>query len=115
MSVYGKIDITGMKDGDPEPHPRVWDEERQTWSDSWKENLYDFEIKSLNQQYEEMQFRCADKLAEPKKLIDIVDLGVSDPDLATSCFGEILEQIAHTDKFHTLIAMDGYNDWFKPS
>lgn len=49
MSVYGKIDITGMKDGDPEPHPRVWDEERQTWSDSWKENLYDFEIKSLNQ------------------------------------------------------------------
>jgi hypothetical protein len=29
MSVYGKIDISGVKDGDLEPCPRVWDPERQ--------------------------------------------------------------------------------------
>lgn len=28
MSLYGKIDISGVKDGDPEPNPRLWDEER---------------------------------------------------------------------------------------
>jgi hypothetical protein len=28
MSIYGKMDITGVKDGDPEPCPRVFDEER---------------------------------------------------------------------------------------
>jgi hypothetical protein len=47
MSLYGKYDLTGVKDGEPEPCPKVWDERRHTWSDSWKENLYDFEIKYL--------------------------------------------------------------------
>ena len=52
MSFYGKIDITGIKDGEPEPCPKVWDAERQCWSDAWKEQLYDFEIKELQQKYE---------------------------------------------------------------
>jgi len=47
MSVYGKIDISGVKDGEPEPCPKVWDAERQCWTDAWKEHLYDFEIKQL--------------------------------------------------------------------
>ena len=47
MSLYGKFDYTGHKDGDPEPVPRYWDHERKTWSDSWKEHLFDFEIKHL--------------------------------------------------------------------
>lgn len=91
MSLYGKIDYTGMREGDPEPCPRVWDNERKCWSDAWKEQLFDFEIKYLQQQYEEMNVRCADKLPNPKKLIDIVDFGINNPDLATCCFGEILE------------------------
>jgi hypothetical protein len=28
LSLYGKIDITGVKDGEPEPCPKVWDKER---------------------------------------------------------------------------------------
>lgn len=35
--------------------------------------------------------------------------------MATSCFGELLEQLYHSDKFHTLFAIDGFNDWLKPS
>ena len=115
LSVYGKIDISGVRDGDPEPCPKVWDEERQCWTDAWKEHLYDFEIKNLQQKYEEMTNRCGLQLPEPKKLMDIVDLGIAMPDLATSCFGELLEQLYASDKFHTLIAVDGYNDWLKPS
>jgi hypothetical protein len=52
MSIYGKFDISGVKDGDPEPCPRIWDAKRQTWSDSWKEHLYDLEIKNLSAKYE---------------------------------------------------------------
>jgi hypothetical protein len=37
MSLYGKYDVSGVKDGDQEPCPRVWDEDRKTWSDAWKD------------------------------------------------------------------------------
>lgn len=62
-----------------------------------------------------MNTRCGEKLPDPKKLIDIIDFGIMDPELATSCFAEVLEQLYNTDKFHVLWAMDGYNDWLKPS
>lgn len=115
MSLFGKIDISGVKDGDPEPCPRYWDDKRKCWSDSWKENLYDFEIKSLQEKYENMKIRCSDKLTNPKKLIDIADFGIKEPELATSAFGELLEQIYATDKVHTLFAFDGYNVWLNVS
>ena len=40
-----------------------------------------------------MNYRCADKLPEPKKLIDLINLGIADPEVATSCFAELLEQL----------------------
>lgn len=40
-----------------------------------------------------MKVRCSDKLPNPKKLIDIADFGIKTPDLATSAFGELLEQV----------------------
>lgn len=47
LSRYGKYDMTGVKDGDPEPCPRTWDPLRQCWSDDWKAYLYDVELKFL--------------------------------------------------------------------
>jgi len=47
MSLYGKCDFTGVREGDPEPCPRVWDPRRKVWSDAWKEFLYDIEIKMI--------------------------------------------------------------------
>jgi hypothetical protein len=35
--------------------------------------------------------RCSASLPNPKKLMDIIDLGIASPDLATSCLGELLE------------------------
>jgi len=48
MSKYGKIDITGTKDINGEPCPRTWDEDRQCWSDDWKQYIYDTELKLIN-------------------------------------------------------------------
>lgn len=47
MSKYGKVDYTGVHDDDFEPCPRTWDPYRKTWSDSWKDHLFDFELKQL--------------------------------------------------------------------
>ena len=44
MSLYGKFDLTGVKDGDPEPCPRKWDPVRRKWSDDWKLNLFESEL-----------------------------------------------------------------------
>lgn len=62
-----------------------------------------------------MNYRCADKLQNPKKLIDIVNFGIANPDLSTSCFGELMEQLYNSNQFHVLFALDGFNDWLKPS
>lgn len=41
---YGKVDQTGFNTGENgEPCPRIWDDERKTWSDSWKQFITDFE------------------------------------------------------------------------
>ena len=60
------------------------------WSDSWKEQLYDIEIKNLQAKYESMNFRLSDRLSDPKTLMQIVDEGIANPDLATNAIAEIL-------------------------
>lgn len=44
MSEYGKYDISGVRDDEPEPCPRTWDEKRKAWSDDWKQFLFEHEI-----------------------------------------------------------------------
>lgn len=103
MDHYGKYDISGVKDGDPEPCPRVWDPLRGVWSDDWKEELYDVEIENLAMDYEKMSHRLSDKLTDPKKLIEIAEFGIQNPELSTNAFAELLEQMYMTDKFQTLV------------
>lgn len=112
MSLYGNYDIAGIKDGEPEPCPRVWDNLRKCWSDDWKTKLYDSEVKMYQAHYERMDYRLSDKLPEPKKLIDIVEAGIENPEIATCAFAEVLEQLYNTDKYQTLVTVDGYNTWY---
>ena len=62
-----------------------------------------------------MDYRLADKLKDPKKLIELVDAGIEDPEVATCALAEILEQLYQTDKHQTLITIDGYNTWYLPT
>jgi len=75
MSEYGKYDISGIRDDEPEPCPRVWDAKRKTWSDSWKQFLYDHEVDYFQKIYDKMNYRLSDKLRDPKKLIEIAEMG----------------------------------------
>jgi hypothetical protein len=88
---------------------------RQTWTDDWKEKLFDAEISYYQSIYERMKYRVKDKLPEPKTLDEIVKYGIENPEAATNCLAEILEQLYATDKYHTLITADGYNQWLQPT
>lgn len=57
----------------------------------------------------------SDKLRDPKKLIDIVDEGIRNPEVSISAFGEVLEQLYRNDKYQTMISLDGFNTFFQPS
>ena len=74
---YGLFDITGVKDGDGEPCPRVWDPIRQCWSDDWKGYIYDSEAKQHEQRFKEFRYRISNKehCPEPKKIMDIIEAG----------------------------------------
>ena len=53
----------------------------------------------LQAKYESMNYRLSDKLADPKKLIDLVDYGIENPEVATNVIAEVLEQLYKTDKY----------------
>jgi len=115
MSLYGKFDLTGVKDGDPEPCPRVWDTKRLKWSDDWKLNLFENELSSWNAKYETMMTRLSEQLHDPKTLMDIADFGIENPLLATNAIAEILEQCYKSDKYKTMVTVDNLNTWYQPS
>ena len=115
MSVYGGYDISGIRDDEPEPCPRVWDELRKTWSDAWKDQLFEHEVQHYEQRYEAMNYRLSDKLRDPKKLVEIAQAGVDDSEVAINAFAELLNQCYSTDKFQTMVCVDGINTWLQPS
>lgn len=115
MSNYGMYDLTGIRDDEPEPHPRSWDETRKCWSDEWKEQLFEHEVQWYQNKYDQMQYRLSDKLSDPKKLIEIAQAGAADPEVATNAFAELLNQCYNSDKFQTMVCVDGINTWLQPS
>lgn len=115
MDRYGQFNMTGVRDGDPEPCPRTWDPLRQCWSDDWKEFLYEVELKFLENRYRELNYRLRDKCPSPKKMIDFIDVAIEDGNLATNAIAEILDQVYHQDDRHVLVLLDGYNSWLNPS
>ena len=115
LSLYGKFDMAGVKDGDPEPCPRTWDEKRQRWSDEWKKQEYDYEIKETEKEFDLQKERMSEGIPAPKKMIEIFDKGIQDPLYATSALAEILEQAYKTEHFQTLINIDGMSNFFRPS
>lgn len=90
MAHYGMYDISGVRDDEPEPCPRTWDPVRKTWNNTWKDHLYEHEIAFYKQKYDAMDYRLSDKLRDPKKLIEIAQMGVDNAEVATNAFAELL-------------------------
>ena len=56
-----------------------------------------------------MNYKLSDKLSDPKTLMQVVEYGINNPELATNAIAEVLEQLYKSDKFKTLITVDNYN------
>ena len=115
LDLYGKFDMTGISDDEPEPCPRIWDNQRKVWSDAWKQHLTDFELKEIAENTPKMMERISDHLKEPKTLSEIAEYGINNSDQAISAIAEILNQLYNQDQTNVLVAIDGYSDWFRPS
>lgn len=115
LDLYGKFDMTGIHDDEPEPCPRVFDPRRRTYSDAWKEHLTEYELKQIAKDTPRMQQRISDFLKEPETLIEIANYGIENPDQAHCAIAEIMHQLYNQDEANVLVAIDGYTDWFRPS
>lgn len=54
-------------------------------------------------------------LPKPKTLAEIAQYGIDNPLFATNALGEIIDQLYNQEEKNVLIAVDQYNDWFRPS
>ena len=115
MSLYGNYNLAGWDERDPPPVVREYDPKRQVWSDHWKSFFSEEQLKFIQSTPPGYEGRITNSLATPKTLLDIANLGLSNPAYATVCIAEILEQLYNTDKCNVLIASDDYNEWFDKS
>jgi len=50
-------------------------------------------LKARENIFVNLRHRVADKVSDPKVIMDIVDAGIKDPWLATNAIAEVLEQL----------------------
>lgn len=116
LSLYGNCDMAGVHQEGRIGSPKRYLYERRTTSDAWKqflspedkiqhEYLFDFQKDKW----------VGMELEKPETLLDLVNAGIKDMYLSTSVLAEVLIQLYNSEKFKTMILIDQYNHWFKPS
>ena len=115
LSIYGKCNIAGVRDDEPEPNPVVWDDRSQTYTDAWKEWNAIPEEEIVAEDHPDHHTRLRDVLPKPKTLLDIVNKGIENNRVATCAFAEMLNLLAKSEKFKTMFLIDDYNELFKPT
>lgn len=115
LNDYGKYNIVGVKDSDPEPNPVLWDDRKQVYTDSWKEFNSMPEEEIILQDSPDHHLRIKDVLPNPSNLLDIVNAGIKEERLGTSAIAEILNVLRKNEKYKSMFIVDNYNEFFLPS
>ena len=112
---YGKFNIVGTKDGDPEPNPILWDDRTKTYTDSWQEwnAIPEEEIVALD--HPDHQLRLKEVLPKPKNLLELVNTGIENNRVATCVVAELMHALSKSEHFKTMFLVDSYNELFKPT
>ncbi len=74
-TLFGKSDMAGNRDGDPEAVPVFWDKERDIYSDSWKKWIPKVPGVDLSYDYPDHHKRLYDIIQKPNNLLEIVTTG----------------------------------------
>ena len=115
LSLYGKFDMAGSREGGLDPVPIFYDKERKVWSDSWKKfNLISEEEISVKD-FGDHHLRIIDMLEKPKNMLEIVNKGIENKRFATCALAEVLYQIYRSETHKLMILVDEYNELYRPS
>jgi small subunit ribosomal protein S29 len=115
MDIYGFYDIVGVHQKEEAPVQNFYIEDRQTYffeTDKFKD------AEEINRNLIEQQpfdVTLKDKLPQPATLMDIVQFGLKHPDYCTNAIAEILEQVYHLESHPTLVVVDDYNWFYRPT
>jgi hypothetical protein len=116
LNDYGKFNIAGHYDDDPEPNLVMWDHRSQTYTDSWKEHNFTPEEEIIAEDHPDHQTtRLGSLLPNPKTLLEIVNAGIENERLATCAVAELHNLLAKSESLKTMIIVDNYNELFKPT
>lgn len=114
MPDFGTINFAGEKDGAFDTFPTLWDEQREIFTDSWKQFPFSQSIDDIARKYPDQAQRISDFI-QPRTLMDIVDFGLENQRFATNAIAEVLQAIKMNKEIKNLTIIDEYNEFLKPS
>ena len=116
MELYGKFDVAGVHESDPEPVPVTYDPERKLYSNHWEKDIDDDEKADIREEQREFdEISISQLLPKPKNLLEIAEVGLNNKVLPIAAICEILEQLYKQDQYPLLVAIDGWSWFFRPT
>eukprot|EP00331_Platyophrya_macrostoma_P021996 CAMPEP_0176439114 /NCGR_PEP_ID=MMETSP0127-20121128/19738_1 /TAXON_ID=938130 /ORGANISM="Platyophrya macrostoma, Strain WH" /LENGTH=702 /DNA_ID=CAMNT_0017823297 /DNA_START=17 /DNA_END=2125 /DNA_ORIENTATION=- len=115
MKFFGKFDVAGVHESDPEPVPVTYDPERKLFSNDWEKDIDEDEKIDIREEQREFDITLSQLLPKPKNLLEIADIGINHKVLPIAAICEILEQLYNQEKFPLLVAVDGWSWFFRPT
>jgi len=115
MELYGKFNLAGVHDDEPEPVPVTYDPERKVWSNDWEQFITPNEKLFIAEEKRQFNVRLKQRLPEPKTLLDIVEHGLKEEMFSINVIYEVLEQVYNLDSHKVLAVVDNYNYFFLPT
>jgi len=109
MDLYGKFNIVGVHDDEPNPVPNIYDPWRKYHFYDSDQFLMDFEIEDNVEKNRRYKTRLNVELPNPKTLWDIVNFASNDKLWSINALAECMEQLSNQDKFPFLMIVDQFN------
>lgn len=115
MDLYGFYDVVGVHQKEEPPVQNFYIEDRQTYFfDTDKFRDPEEKNRAMIEQ-QPLDLTLAQRLPNPSTLLDIVEFGLKNTDYCTNAIAEVLEQVYHLDSHATLITIDDYNWFYRPT
>ena len=115
LELYGKYNLAGVHDDEPEPVPVTYDPERKVWSNDWEQFITPNEKLFIAEERRQFNVRLKQRLPEPKTVLEIVEHGLKEEMFSINVIFEILEQVYNLESHKVLVVVDNYNYFFLPT